>query len=152
CYPAARQGTQPVGTAADHPEATQGSNNWVVAGRRSSTGRPLVASDPHIAFDAVSCWYEVHLHGGSFNVAGAAYVGMPAVLFGRNEGVGWGSPNTLLSQRAPTHKQPDPDHPNGSPPAGRWEPAREREEFTPARGGPPVRRTVRSSRNGPIVD
>src|SRR5688500_7672561 len=64
-----------------------GSNNWVVAGRHCHSGMPMVASDPHIAFEAVSCWYEAHLSGGGFNVAGMAYVGMPAIMFGRNEHV-----------------------------------------------------------------
>src|SRR5262249_22134611 len=60
-YAKSRCGTQPIGQAANDPEAGQGSNNWVVAGKRTITGKPLLASDPHIAFDAVSCWYEVHL-------------------------------------------------------------------------------------------
>ena len=55
----------------------------------------MVASDPHIAFEAVSCWYEAHLYGGSFNVAGMAYAGMPAIMFGRNERVGWGCTNNI---------------------------------------------------------
>lgn len=92
-YPPSRCGSQPVGTAAGDPQASQGSNNWVFASQRTATGKPLVASDPHIAFDAVSCWYEVHLCGGSFQVAGMAYVGMPAVMFGRNERVAWGCTN-----------------------------------------------------------
>jgi hypothetical protein len=91
------------------PGSDAGSNNWVVAGNRSSTGKPLVASDPHIAFDAVSCWYEVHLCGGSFNVAGAAYAGMPAVLFGRNERVAWGCTNNILSQRDLYQEKTDPN-------------------------------------------
>src|SRR5205807_2285197 len=43
-----------------------GSNNWVLAGRRSTTGGPIVTSDPHVPFGAVSIWHEVHLRGGSF--------------------------------------------------------------------------------------
>lgn len=151
-YPAARCGTQPVGVAADHPESGQGSNNWVVASGRSTTGKPLVASDPHIAFDAVSCWYEVHLRGGSFDVAGAAFVGMPAVLFGRTPRVAWGCTNNILSQRDLYQEKTDPNHPNYFLHAGRWEPATEREEVVAVRGGAPVRKMVRSSRNGPIVD
>src|SRR5438128_1175424 len=79
-YPRNPRGRQPVGTAVAEPDSAQGSNNWVLAGKRTGTGRPLLASDPHIAFDAVSCWYEVHLCRGSFNTAGVTYVGMPAVM------------------------------------------------------------------------
>src|SRR5262249_19558152 len=53
-----------------HFDGKTGSNNWVVSGQKSASGKPLLASDPHIAFAAVSCWHEVHLSGGSFNVAG----------------------------------------------------------------------------------
>jgi penicillin amidase len=52
-----------------------GSNNWVLAGARTTTGKPIVASDPHVPFGAVSIWHEIHLHGGAFHVAGIAYAG-----------------------------------------------------------------------------
>ncbi len=151
-YPRTRCGTQPTGVAAGDPEAAQGSNNWVVAGSRTATGKPLLASDPHIAFDAVSCWYEVRLCGGSFHVAGAAYAGVPAVLFGRNERVAWGCTNNICSQRDLYQEKSDPARPDCVLHDGRWEPAREREEVLCVKGGEPVRKTIRSSRNGPIVD
>jgi penicillin amidase len=151
-YPRAWCGTQLVGTAAGDPEAAQGSNNWVLAGSRTSTGKPLLASDPHIAFDAVSCWYEVHLCGGSFNVTGAAYVGMPAVLFGRNERVAWGCTNNICSQRDLYQEKTDPAHPNCFLYDGRWEPAQQREEVIHVKGAGSVTKTIRYSRNGPIVD
>ncbi len=100
-----------VGQALNDPEAGIGSNNWVLAGLRTTTGKPLLASDPHIAFEAVSCWYEAHLCGGSFNVAGMAYVGMPAILFGRNERVAWGITNNICSLRDLYQEQTDPAHP-----------------------------------------
>src|SRR5438477_4403295 len=83
-----------VGQATGEAEGT-GSNNWVIAGKYCQSGKPMVASDPHIAFEAVSCWYEAHLCGGGFNVAGLAYVGMPAIMWGRNERVAWGLTNNI---------------------------------------------------------
>jgi len=50
------QPLEPVGESVADPDASTGSNNWVVSGRRTATGAPLLASDPHIAFEAVSCW------------------------------------------------------------------------------------------------
>jgi penicillin amidase len=150
-YPQNRCGRQPVGEAAGDPEAT-GSNNWVVSGQRSRNGKPLLASDPHIPFDAVSWWYEVHLCGGSFNVCGMAYAGMPAVMFGRTERVAWGCTNNICSQRDLYREKTDPAHPNCFLYDGRWEPARELEEVIHVKGGVPVRTTIRFSRNGPIVD
>jgi penicillin amidase len=150
-YPAGRTGRQPIGEAAGDPEAT-GSNNWVVSGKRTRSGKPLVASDPHIPFDAVSWWYEVRLCGGSFNVCGMAYVGMPAVMFGSNERVAWGCTNNICSQRDLYQEKTDPEHPNCFLFDGRWEPARELEEVIAVKDGVPVRETIRFSRNGPIVD
>jgi penicillin amidase len=150
-YPRGRAGSQPVGTAAGDPQAG-GSNNWVIDGRLSATGQPMVASDPHIAFEAVSCWYEVHLHGGSINTAGMAYVGMPAVMFGRNEHVAWGCTNNICSQRDLYQEKTDPEYPNCYLHDDKWEPARQLDEVIAIKGGPPVRKTIRFSRNGPIVD
>jgi penicillin amidase len=150
-YPRGRIGSQPVGTVAGDPQAG-GSNNWVISCGRSATGAPLVASDPHIAFEAVSCWYEVHLHGGGWNVAGMAYVGMPAVMFGRNEHVAWGCTNNICSQRDLYQEKTDPAHPDCFLYDGGWEPARQIEEVIPVKGSSSVRTTIRFSRNGPIVD
>ena len=151
-YPRTSCGTQPVGVAAGDLEAGQGSNNWVVSGTRSATGKPLLASDPHIAFDAVSCWYEVHLCGGSFNVAGAAYSGMPAILFGRNQQIAWGCTNNICSQRDLYQEKTDPAHPNCFLHDGRWERAGERAEVIRVKGREPLQKTIRHSKNGPIVD
>jgi penicillin amidase len=150
-YPRGRRGSQPVGEAAGDPEST-GSNNWVVSGKKAQSGKPLLASDPHIPFDAVSWWYEVHLCGGSFNVCGMAYAGMPAVMFGRNERVAWGCTNNICSQRDLYEEKTDPAHPHCFLYDGRWEPARELEEVIHLKGGVPVSTTIRFSRNGPIVN
>jgi penicillin amidase len=140
-----------VGQVTGDPEGT-GSNNWVIAGRHCASGRPMVASDPHIAFEAVSCWYEVHLRGDGFHVAGVAYVGMPAVMFGRNERVAWGITNNLSSLRDLYQERTDPAHPGCFAFDGRWEPARETVEVIRVKGADPLPITVRFSRNGPIVD
>src|SRR5262249_14035849 len=134
-----------------------GSNNWVLAGVRTATGKPLVASDPHIPYHAVSIWHEVHLAGGSFNVAGVALAGMPAVMIGRSERVAWGITNNICSQRDLYQEKTDSAHPGCFLHDGRWEPWTERQEDVFVRqasgtGLERVRRTIRSSRNRPIVD
>lgn len=143
---------EPVGESVADPDASTGSNNWVVAGRKTATGAPLLASDPHIAFEAVSCWYEAHLCGGSFNVAGMAYAGMPAIMFGRNENVAWGITNNICSQRDLYQERLSDEHPGSFEFEGEWEAARGLTETISVRDGDPVTKTVRFSRNGPIVD
>ena len=105
-----------------------GSNNWVVSGRLTESGKPLLASDPHIAIEAVSCWYQSHLCGGSFNVAGMSYVGMPAIMFGRNEHVAWGITNNICSLRDLYQEKTNSDHPGCFLFDGQWEPWKERTE------------------------
>ena len=146
------EGSEPVGEVIGDPDGGIGSNNWVVSGDRTVSGKPLLASDPHIAFEAVSCWYEAHLCGGSFHVAGMAYVGMPAILIGRSERVAWGITNNICSQRDLFQERTDAEHPGCFLHDGNWEPARELQEVIQVKGGPPVTKTIRFSRNGPIVD
>lgn len=151
-YPPSRSGTQLVGATVNDLHEGAGSNNWVVSGARSLSGKPLLASDPHIAFAAVSCWHEVRLCGGSFNVAGTAYAGMPAVMFGRNERVAFGITNNICSQRDLYQERTDPAHPGCFLYDGQWEPSRQVEETIAVKGEGSVRKTIRFSRNGPIVD
>src|SRR5262249_37235316 len=80
------------------------------------------------------------------------YVGMPAIMFGRTERAAWGCTNNICSQRDLYQEKTDPAHPNCFLYDGQWEPARMREETIAVKGAPAVKKTIRSSRNGPIVD
>lgn len=143
---------EPVGHLMADPEEAIGSNNWVVSGRRTTTGLPLLASDPHIAFEAVSCWYPAHLRGGSFNTAGTCYVGIPAIMIGRNERMAWGITNNICMQRDLYQERTDEAHPDCFLYDDQWIAARERPESIAVRDQPAFEFTVRSSTNGPIVD
>ena len=151
-YAPGQSGVVSVGEAVGDPDEGIGSNNWVVAGSRSATGMPMVASDPHIAFGSVSCWYEAHLAGPDFNTVGTGYVGMPTVLFARNERVAWAITNNICSQRDLYQEKTDPQRPGRYLYDGEWEPARELTEVIEVKGAAPVTKTIRFSRNGPIVD
>jgi penicillin amidase len=142
----------PAGWPVGDPHEGQGSNNWVVSGPRTRSGKPLVASDPHIAFAAVSCWYEAHLSGGSFEVVGTGYAGIPGLIFARTPRLAWGVTNNICSQRDLYQERTDPAHPGAFLYDGAWESAREIVEEIRVRGEGPVRKTIRFSRNGPIVD
>lgn len=151
-YSRTKTSPTPVGAAMNDPQGGEGSNNWVLAGARTTTGKPLVASDPHIAFEAVSCWYEAHLCGGSIHAVGMAYAGMPAIMFGRTQRVAWGCTNNILSQRDLYQEKVDPQHPGCFLFDGRWEAARRLQEVVTVKGGSLVRKDVVFSHNGPIVD
>lgn len=71
-----------------------GSNNWVIGGARTTTGKPLLANDPHLGSRIPSIWYLAHITGGTLDVIGATIPGLPAVLTGHNARVAWGVTNT----------------------------------------------------------
>ena len=151
-YAPRRVGVESVGTVLGDTEEGIGSNNWAVDGRLSASGLPMVATDPHIAFGAVSCWYEAHLSGPNLNVAGAAYLGFPAVFFGRNETMAWGLTNNICSQRDLYQERTDSRHPGCFLYRDTWEAAETRVEEIQVKGSETVGKTVTCSRHGPIVD
>src|SRR5262249_45825325 len=75
---------------ASRPENGDGSNNWVVDGTLSASGKPLLASDPHRAISLPSLRYLVHLNAPGWNVIGSGEPGLPGVAIGHNERVAWG--------------------------------------------------------------
>lgn len=145
-------GASRAGQNSGGPDSGPGSNNWVLAGTRTTTGKPIVSSDPHIPFGAVSIWHEIHLVGGSFRVTGVALAGVPAIVIGRSQHVAWGITNNICSQRDLYQEKTDSSHPGCYLYDGKWEPAQRREEIIQVKGAEPVRKTIISSRHGPIVD
>jgi penicillin amidase len=78
-----------------HPDARRGgSNNWVIAGRRTATGRPLLANDPHLQLEFPGIWYEMHLVAAGLDVTGVTVPGTPFVILGHNARIAWGLTNT----------------------------------------------------------
>jgi penicillin amidase len=71
-----------------------GSNNWVIAGRRTATGRPMLANDPHLQLEFPAIWYEMHLVAAGLDVIGVTVPGTPFVIIGHNARIAWGVTNT----------------------------------------------------------
>lgn len=74
-------------------EALAASNNWVVSGKHTASGKPLLANDPHLAASAPSIWYMVHLSAPGIRVAGVTAAGLPGVVIGHNDQIAWGFTN-----------------------------------------------------------
>jgi penicillin G amidase len=70
-----------------------GSNNWVVSGAHTVSGKPLLANDMHLEHTLPNVWYEAHLSSGDFDVAGVSLPGMPFVIVGHNRRIAWGFTN-----------------------------------------------------------
>jgi penicillin amidase len=95
----ARDRLRQVGSGARGSGADVGSNNWVVGPSQSASGNALLANDPHLSLTNPSIWFPVELDAktdgtGSFHVAGSTFPGLPAVLVGQNETIGWGVTTT----------------------------------------------------------
>jgi penicillin amidase len=71
-----------------------GSNNWAVSGKKTATGTPYLANDPHLVMQLPSIWYGMHLQSPTVNVFGGTIPGLPAVAVGFNESIAWGVTNS----------------------------------------------------------
>ncbi len=136
----------------------KGSNNWVVAGTRSSSGKPLLANDPHLGLSAPAIWYFAHLQAPGLNAIGATLPGLPFVVLGRTDKVAWGFTNTgpdvqdlYLEQINPANplQYRLPDATSGSAPV--WADFKTRVETIKVKGQPEFQLTVRESRHGPVL-
>jgi penicillin amidase len=72
----------------------QGSNNWVLSGNRTESGRPLLANDPHLEISLPPIWYEIHLNCPTMDVVGVSLPGVPLVIIGHNGSISWGITNS----------------------------------------------------------
>ena len=128
-----------------------GSNNWVVAGGRSVTGKPILANDPHLRLSAPSVWYLAHLEAPGLNAIGATMPAMPSVVLGRNDRVAWGFTNTYGDvQDVFVERVVDGDPERYMSPDGP-RPFEVHEEVIRIRNEQPVRLAVRATRHGPVI-
>jgi len=140
----------------------KGSNNWVVAGPRTASGKPLLANDPHLALSTPAIWYFARLKapagtlpGGlqhpALDVTGATLPGLPFVVLGRTAGVAWGFTNTGPDVQDLYLEQLDPAQPGQVRTPQGWSPIEMHQETVRVKGQPDVGLNVRSTRHGPLI-
>ena len=144
-------------TLGDAPDI--GSNNWVVAGSRTVTGKPLLANDPHLSIQMPSIWYEVALHCEPvtpecpLRVAGASFPGVPGVVIGHNDRIAWGVTNIGPDVQDLYLERANPQNPFEVEFQGKWEPVRViTEEIRIAGQAEPLLLPVRITRHGPVIN
>ncbi len=129
------------------------SNNWVVSGARSTTGRPLLANDPHLRPRIPPFWYMVHLRGGDFDVAGASLPGALGVLVGHNDRVAWGITSAIVDCQDLFVERADPGQPRRFAHGDDWYDAEVRREEIRVKGSAePVIEDVVVTRHGPLLN
>ena len=140
-----------------YAEALAASNNWVASGKRTVSGKPLLANDPHLAPSAPPIWYMVHLTAPGIRVAGVTAGGIPGVVIGHNERIAWGFTNVGPDVQDLYVEKFDPNNPRRyQTPAG-WRDAEIRREQIKVRKNfvststDTVDLDVTVTRHGPII-
>jgi penicillin amidase len=129
-----------------------GSNNWVVSGARSVTGRPLLANDPHRVLDHPSLRYLVHLKAPGWNVIGAVVPWFPGVAIGHNERIAWGLTIFANDAQDLVVERMNPDNPRQYEWRGQWLDMEVRTDSIAVKGRrEPVIVEHVYTRHGPIV-
>jgi penicillin amidase len=133
------------------------SNNWVVSGSRTVSGKPLLANDPHLRPTAPSIWHMVHLSKPGYRVAGITAAGLPGIIIGHNEHIAWGFTNVGPDVQDLYLEKFDPANPKRyQTPAG-WQDAVVRREEIKVRKGLAsaefeiVNHDVTVTNHGPII-
>ena len=137
-------------------ESLAASNNWVISGSRTVTGKPLLADDPHLRASAPSIWHMVHLSAPGVRVAGVTSPGVPGVIIGHNERIAWGFTNVGPDVQDLYIEKFDPANPRRYQTPQGWQDAVIRQEQIKVRKGftseyDTVVHEVTITRHGPII-
>lgn len=134
-----------------------GSNNWVVDGTKTTTGKPLLANDPHLGIQMPSIWYVNGLHCATLtdvcpsNVVGYSFPGVPGIIIGHNDHIAWGVTNVNPDVEDLYVEKINPANPNQYEYMGEWEDMQLVNEVIKVKGGEPKNLTVQITRHGPIM-
>ncbi len=142
---------EPVYAVDDAVSAEPGSNNWVVAGTMTVTGKPILANDPHRRISLPSLRYLVHLNAPGWNVIGSGEPALPGVAIGHNERIAWGLTIVGIDQQDIFVEQVNPENRNEVRWRNTWEPLRIEIDTINVKGETPRVVELRFSRHGPIV-
>ncbi|HWM94313.1 MAG TPA: penicillin acylase family protein [Thermoanaerobaculia bacterium] len=132
-------------------DTKDGSNNWVVDGTLSATGKPLLANDPHRTFAVPSLRWMVHLVGPGWNVIGAGEPALPGVAAGHNDRVAFGFTVVGIDQQDLYAEETHPDDPNQVRSKGGWVPMRIERETIRVKGAAPVQVELKFTEHGPVL-
>ncbi len=142
-----------------------GSNSWTISGKRTLTGKPIVADDPHLAVQMPSIWYELGLHCISinnstsnsinnncpYNVTGFTFAGVPGVIIGHNNRIAWGVTNVMSDTMDLYIEKINPENPNQYEVNGKWVDMQLVKEEIQVAGDETVNQIIRYTKHGPIL-
>ena len=131
--------------------AAQGSNNWTVSGRLTSTGKPMLANDPHRVMALPSLRYIVHLVAPGWDVIGASEPGLPGVAVGHNQHIAWGFTIFGLDQQDLYLEDLNPQDRLQYKTQNGWAHMRVAHESIAVKGKPAVQVDLKFTRHGPVL-
>jgi penicillin amidase len=138
-----------VDSSNDSADLRPGSNNWVVSGAHTITGKPMLSNDMHLDLRMPDTWYEAHLTAGDYDVVGVTLPGVPYVIVGHNEHIAWGFTN-LGPNVEDIYVEKFNDRGEYLTPQG-WKQPEHRKEIIRVKGKPEVNLDVAITRHGPII-
>lgn len=130
------------------PRFLEASNNWVVSGSRTVTGKPFLADDPHLGLQVPSLWFLMALEAPGYKAIGASLPGVMGIVIGRNERIAWGVTNVGADVQDLYVME---EAPGGYRYKGWVVPYRVREEVIRVKGGKEERLKVRKTVYGPVI-
>jgi penicillin G amidase len=128
-----------------------GSNNWVVSGAHTATGKPLLANDTHLELSVPSIWYELHLTAPGWNVEGFTLPGAPFVVIGHNDQLAWGFTNNGADVQDLYIETFNPAAADEYRVNGAWKKAQVFDEVIRVKGQPDEHLNVVVTRHGPVM-
>jgi penicillin amidase len=127
------------------------SNEWVVGGQHTASGKPILANDPHLEFEAPILWYLARIVTPDMTLRGATVPGAPVVLLGQNDAIAWGFTTTDSDVQDLFIETLDPKDGNRYlTPEGSAE-FETRSETVRVKGAPDAVLTIRATRHGPVL-
>lgn len=133
------------------PPAAGASNNWVVSGKKSLSGKPMLANDTHLPLTNPSFWWEVHLVCPTIDAAGFVATGIPGISIGQNRHVAWGVTNVMVDDVDFYIEKINPDNPRQYWDRDHWEDMTVKKETIAVKGKAPVEVEFLLTRHGPLV-
>ncbi|MEO1640346.1 MAG: penicillin acylase family protein [Pseudomonadota bacterium] len=127
------------------------SNAWAADPTRSATGSTLLANDPHLGLTAPSIWYLARLDLESGGVIGGTIPGMPLVLSGRSDTLGWGLTYAYVDDQDVMLEEVNPDNPEEYRTPTGWAPFVTRDSIVRIKDAPSVTLRLRWTANGPVL-
>ncbi len=128
-----------------------GSNNWVISGEKSKTGKPLLANDPHLPLANPSVWYAMQLTAPGVNVTGFSLVGAPGIIIGHNAHLAWGFTNVMADDADFYIETVDRSDSSRYLVDGKWEKMEVHQDSVVSRSGRVYRFQRFKTRHGPVV-